>query len=65
MPITITLTPEQEAWLQTYVARGSFASIEEAVRRLIDERLAERALEESDDSEWAKPTLCGRGTRGS
>ena len=51
----ITLTPEQEAWLQTYVARGDFASIEEAARQLIDERLAERALEESDDSEWAKP----------
>jgi antitoxin ParD1/3/4 len=53
--MSITLTPEQEAWLQTHVARGDFASIEEAARQLIDERIAERALEESDDSAWAKP----------
>jgi hypothetical protein len=38
----ITLTPEQEAWLQSHVATGAFASIEQAARQLIDERIAER-----------------------
>jgi len=53
--MTITLKPDQEAWLETRVARGDFASIEEAARQLIDERIAEHELEESDDMAWAKP----------
>ena len=52
--MTITLTPEQIAWCKTHVSRGDFASIEEAARQLIDERIAERAVEE-DDLAWAKP----------
>ena len=52
----ITLTPEQEAWLQSHVATGAFASIEEAARQLLDERIAERELEE-DDLAWAKPLV--------
>lgn len=51
----ITLTPQQEAWLKAHVASGDFASIEEAARQLIDERIAERAAEEGDDLAWAKP----------
>jgi antitoxin ParD1/3/4 len=51
----ITLTPEQEAWCKTHVAAGDFASVEEAARQLIDERIAERATEEGDDLGWAKP----------
>jgi|HubBroStandDraft_6_1064221.scaffolds.fasta_scaffold409490_2 antitoxin ParD1/3/4 len=53
--MTITLTPEQQALLSNYVARGDFPSIEEAARQLIDERIAERAVEEGDDLAWAKP----------
>jgi antitoxin ParD1/3/4 len=53
--MTITLTPEQQALLSNYVARGDFSSIEEAARQLIDERIAERAAEEGDDLAWAKP----------
>ncbi len=53
--MTISLTPEQQAWLTAHVARGDFPSIEVAVRQLIDERIAERAAEESDDLAWAKP----------
>jgi len=53
--MTITLTPEQEALLSTYIARGDFSSIEEAARQLLDERIAERAAEEGDDLAWAKP----------
>ena len=53
--MTITLTPEQQALLSNYVARGDFPSIEEAARQLIDERIAERAVEEGDDLAWARP----------
>jgi antitoxin ParD1/3/4 len=53
--MTITLTAEQQAWLEAYVARGDFPSIEDAARQLIDGRLAERAAEEEDDLSWAKP----------
>ena len=53
--MTITLTPEQQALLSAYVARGDFSSIEEAALQLIDERIAERAAEEGDDLAWAKP----------
>jgi antitoxin ParD1/3/4 len=55
--MTITLNAEQEAWLETRVARGDFASVEAAARQLIDERIAERALEEGDDLAWAKPYI--------
>ncbi len=53
--MSITLTPEQEAWLNAHVASGDFPSVEEAARQLIDERIAERATEASDDLAWAKP----------
>jgi antitoxin ParD1/3/4 len=53
--MVITLTPEQEAWCKTRVANGDFASVEQAARQLIDERIAGRAVEESDDLLWAKP----------
>ena len=53
--MTISLTPEQQAWFETHVARGEFPSIGDAVRQLIDERIAERMAEETDDLAWAKP----------
>jgi antitoxin ParD1/3/4 len=52
--MTISLTPEQEAWIETHIKRGEFASLEDAARQLIDERIAERVIEE-DDLAWAKP----------
>ena len=55
--MTITLTPEQQARLEAYVARGDFPSIEDAARQLIEERLNERAIEEEDDLSWAKPYI--------
>jgi antitoxin ParD1/3/4 len=55
--MTITLTPEQEAWRQIHVASGDFASVEEAARQLIDERIAELAIEDDDDMAWAKPLV--------
>lgn len=50
----ISLTPEQQAWITTRVERGDFVSADEAARQLIDERIAERMIEE-DDLAWAKP----------
>jgi antitoxin ParD1/3/4 len=35
--MAITLNPDQEARIKTRVARGDFASIEDAARQLIDE----------------------------
>jgi len=46
----VSLTAEQLAWLDAHVARGDFASADEAVRRLIDARMAE----EGDDLAWAR-----------
>jgi len=53
--MSITLTPEQETWIKAHVANGDFASVEEAARQLIDDRIAELADDEDDDLAWAKP----------
>ncbi len=53
----MALSPEQSAWIADHVARGEFASPEEAVRQLLDERIAERAIEEHDDMVWARPLV--------
>lgn len=56
--MSITLTPEQEAWIKAHIATGDFASIEEAARQLIDDRIAELAAEDDeDDMAWAKPLV--------
>jgi antitoxin ParD1/3/4 len=49
--MNIDLPPEQEKWLKSQIAHGAFASLEEAVLRIIAERMA---LEE-DDLSWAMP----------
>jgi antitoxin ParD1/3/4 len=53
--MTITLKPEQEAWLATCVANGEFASVEEGALRLIDERILDLSIDKDDDLAWAKP----------
>ncbi len=42
----ISLTPDQQAWMDSRVASGVFASAEDAVRQLLDERIAELSIEE-------------------
>lgn len=49
MPITLSI--EQETWLKARVARGEFASVEDAVRQFIDGLMAD----DGDDLAWAKP----------
>ena len=51
----IVLTPEQLAWITAHMEAGEFASVDDAVRQLVDERIAERIVEEADDLAWAKP----------
>lgn len=53
--MSIRLTPEQETWIKAHVATGEFASIEEAARQLIDDRIAELVHDVDDDMAWAKP----------
>jgi antitoxin ParD1/3/4 len=58
MSITITLTDDQEAWLAAQVDAGAFPSIEAAARQVIDERMAEDAVDiDDDDLAWAKPLV--------
>ena len=52
--MTITLTSAQQAWIGEQISRGEFASESDAVRRLLDERIAERQAE-TDDLAWARP----------
>ena len=47
------LTPQQQEWLDSHVASGEFASVDEAIGALIDERIAL----EGDDMLWAKPLI--------
>ncbi len=47
--MTISLTTEQQAWLEAHIADGDFGSLDDAVRRLIDARI----VDESDDLAWA------------
>ncbi len=49
----MTLSARQQAWLDAYMADGTFSSVEEALAHLIDERIAE----EQDDLDWAKPLV--------
>ena len=53
----ISLTPEQEAWLKARVAAGDVASIEEAARRVIDERIAEERRRAAGN--WREVLLIG------
>lgn len=47
----ISLTPEQQEWLESKVAAGHFGSIEEAAASAIADSMAG----EIDDLTWAKP----------
>jgi len=55
--MVITLTTDQEARLNALVVSGDFASVEEAARALLDERLAELGRDVDGDLAWAKPLV--------
>jgi Arc/MetJ-type ribon-helix-helix transcriptional regulator len=52
--MTITLTPEQQKWLEAEVAAGRLKSVEEAVRTVVDLMLMPI---DTTDLSWAKPYL--------
>jgi Arc/MetJ-type ribon-helix-helix transcriptional regulator len=52
--MTITLTPEQQKWLEAEVAAGRLKSVEEAVRTAVDLMLMPV---DTTDLSWAKPYL--------
>ncbi len=52
--MTITLTPEQQKWLEAEVAAGRFVSVEEAVRQAVAEFMLSI---DTSDLDWAKPYL--------
>ena len=52
--MTITLTPEQQKWLEAEVAAGRLKSVEEAVRTAVDLMLMPV---DTSDLSWAKPYL--------
>ena len=63
VPTTITLTPEQQAWIDAHVAQDECASVEEAARGLLDDAIAHLWMDD-DDLAWAKPLVdeaLGRG----
>ena len=49
--MSITLTPEQQQWLEGEVAAGHFPSVEDAVRMAV----ADFKTINTDDLAWAKP----------
>lgn len=56
--MNVTLTPDQQAWINAHVATGEFESAQDAIRQLLDERIAERAEEDDiGDIAWAKPLV--------
>jgi Arc/MetJ-type ribon-helix-helix transcriptional regulator len=50
--MTITLTSEQQKWLEAEVAAGRFVSVEEAVRLAVADFMLHAA-----DLSWAKPYI--------
>ncbi len=52
----VILTPQLEEWIAARVAEGEFDSIEDGVRQLLEERVADRETE-ADDFAWAKPLV--------
>ena len=56
LSMTISLAPEQEVQLQAHVQTGKFASVEEAVRLLVDGGLSCLA-DDADNMVWAKPLV--------
>lgn len=54
--LTLTLTPEQEAFLAAQVAGDEAISLEDAARQLIDDAILEQQSA-SDDFAWIKPLI--------
>ena len=51
--MTLTLTPDQVAWLEEQVRCGAFASVQDGVR----EAVARMMPPDGEDLEWVRPYL--------
>ena len=54
--MTITLSPDQLAWIEARVATGEFPDVDGAVRSLLADAIAEHEGVD-DDMAWAKPLV--------
>ena len=55
--MTVTLSPDQLAWIEARVAEGDYSDVDEAVRDLLAAGIAEHEETETDDMAWAKPLV--------
>lgn len=55
--MTVTLSPDQLAWIEARVAKGDYPDVDEAVRDLLATGIAEHEEAETDDLAWAKPLV--------
>ena len=55
--MTITLTTDQQAWIDAHIASGEFATVEDAAHTLIDAAILDRAFTEHTDLTWVKPLV--------
>lgn len=54
--MTITLSPDQLAWIEARVAEGAFPDVDGAVRSLLADAIAEHEGVD-DDMAWARPLV--------
>lgn len=57
--MTIALTPQQQAWLETAVAEGRFASVEDGVQAAVERMMVgwEHSPIDPADDAWVLPLL--------
>ena len=55
--MTVTLSPDQLAWIEARVAKGDYPDVDEAVRDLLATGIAEHEEAGTDDMAWAKPLV--------
>ena len=52
--MSISLSPDQRAWLAAQIESGEFESMDDAIGQLVEEHITERMIEQ-DDLARAKP----------
>ena len=55
--MTVSLSPDQLAWIEARIARCDYPDVDEAVRDLLATGIAEHEEAETDDMAWAKPLV--------
>ena len=55
--MSITLAPEQLAWIEARVASGAYPDVDEAVRSLLADAIEDHEAWKDDDMAWAKPLV--------